>query len=319
MKILFFGTPQFAAIILQHLIDANMPPIAIVTAPDKPAGRGHKLKNPPVTVLAAAHHISVLQPISVKEKLFLETLRGYKADIFVIAAYGKILPQALLDIPPKSVINVHPSLLPRHRGPSPIQGAILAGDEVTGVTLMLTDAQMDHGPIVMNHELRIMNHAITYMELHDQLAQIAGTLLVKTLPKWIAGEITPKEQDHSKATYTKLLTKEDGKVDWNKNAEYIEQQVRALNPWPGTFTFFKDAQEKQQMLKILKANVLMQTKPGLVKPGLVFLTQNEKLAVQTKENTLIVEELQLEGGKPMNSKEFLLGHKGLVGSVFVYS
>src|SRR3989338_5002341 len=239
MKIVFFGTPAFAVTILQALIDAHMPPIAIVTAPDKPAGRGRRLSSPPVKELADKRHIPLLQPEKLKDEIFLETLRNYAADIFVIAAYGKILSQTLLDIPPKGVINVHPSLLPQHRGPSPIQSAILAGDNAMGVTLMLTDKEMDHGPILAQQELEFPISNFQFPKLHHELANLGGKMLVNTLPRWIAGEITPQEQEHKKATYTKLLSKEDGHFDWTKSAEEIDRMVRALNPWPGTWSYMK--------------------------------------------------------------------------------
>ena len=181
-RIVFFGTPQFAVIILQKLIDTHIPPVAVVTGPDKPAGRGHRLTSPPVKILADTYRISVVQP----EKLdtgFIFQISGFKPDVFIIAAYGKIIPKSMLDIPPKGTINVHPSLLPRHRGPAPIQGAILGGDESTGVTLMLTDEKMDHGPIIKSATYNMQNAKILYTELHDILARIGGDLLVETLPQ----------------------------------------------------------------------------------------------------------------------------------------
>lgn len=301
---------------LEHLLGNGHSPTLVVTGPDKPAGRKQELTPSPVKKVAQTHNLPLAQPERPVELLSRSELQ--EAEFIVLAAYGNILPKELVELPPKGALNVHPSLLPLYRGPSPERGALLNGDQKTGVTVILMDEQIDHGPILAQREFFIPKD-MRHEELHAALGELGGELLVETIPAWLGGTIVPKEQNHGKATFTRKMTKEDGRIDWSKPAEYIERQVRALYPWPGTFTFFKDAQEKQQMLKILKANVLMQTKPGLVKPGLVFLTQNEKLAVQTKENTLIVEELQLEGGKPMNSKEFLLGHKGLVGSVFVYS
>ena len=308
IKIIFFGTPSFSVTILQALIDANMPPVAVVTAPDKPAGRGHHLQSPPVKKLADARHIPVLQPEKLKDELFLETLRNYAANVFVIAAYGKILPQILLDIPPKGVINIHPSLLPRHRGPSPIQGAILAGDSATGVTLMLTDKEMDHGPILAQQELEFSISSFQFQKLHDELANLGGKMIVDTLPKWIMGKITPQEQDHEKATFTKLLTKENGHIDWKKPAEEIDRMVRALNPWPGTWNYMKTvgsptsadiAEVGLPTVRRVKILAGHQTdEPSTALPGTLIKTKSGQLAACTVKNLYVIEKLQMEGKKP---------------------
>ena len=308
MKIVFFGTPAFAVTILQALIDAHMPPIAIVTAPDKPAGRGHHLSSPPIKELADKNHIPTLQPEKLRDEAFLETLRNYAADIFVIAAYGKILPASLLDIPHKGTINVHPSLLPQHRGPSPIQSAILAGDDAMGVTLMLTDKEMDHGPILMNYELRITNQGITYTELHNKLAEWGGRLLIETLPKWIAGEITPREQDHTKATYTKLLTKTDGHIDWSKSAKEIERMVRALNPWPGTWSFLNSGIPEVEHPEFKRVKILAgypTNEPSSMPPGTLIKTKSGQLAACTGDMLFVIKNLQMAGKIPTSGENFL--------------
>jgi methionyl-tRNA formyltransferase len=229
----------------------------------------------------------------------------------VLAAYGRIILQEILDIPVHGALNVHPSLLPKYRGPSPVQSAILAGEETTGVTILLMDKEIDHGPILTNDKLQTTNDKSTYPELHNQLAELGGDLLVQTIPLWVEGKIKPVPQNHSEATYTKLITKEQGIIDWEKPAEYIERQVRAFYPWPGTYTKFEKI-SKYQILKILKANVLAETQG---KPGETFL-HNSQLAVYAGKDALVIEELQLEGGKPMSSKEFLLGHRDFIGYVF---
>ena len=315
MKIVFFGTPAFAVTILQALIDAHMPPIAIVTAPDKPAGRGRRLSSPPVKELADKRHIPLLQPKKLKDEIFLETLRNYAADIFVIAAYGKILSQTLLDIPPKGVINVHPSLLPQHRGPSPIQSAILAGDNAMGVTLMLTDKEMDHGPILAQQELEFPISNFQFPKLHDELANLGGKMLVNTLPRWIAGEITPQEQEHEKATYTKLLSKEDGHVDWTKSAEEIDRMVRALNPWPGTWSFLNSGIPEVEHPEFKRVKILAgypTNEPSSMPPGTLIKTKSGQFAACTKDFLYILEKVQLEGRKPSVPNGFL--H---LGSAFV--
>ncbi|TSC73201.1 MAG: methionyl-tRNA formyltransferase [Parcubacteria group bacterium Gr01-1014_70] len=323
MNIVFFGTPDFAVIMLQKLINASMKPVAVVTAPDKPADRGHRLQSPPVKLCAEDHHIPVLQPDKL-DSGFIHQLadeisppkadpprtESFKPDVFVIAAYGKILPKTLLDIPPKGTINVHPSLLPRHRGPSPIQTAILEGDEITGVTLMCTDEKMDHGPIISNVKFQMSNLRITYTELHDKLAKLGGDLLVETLPQWIKGEITSQEQDHQKATYTKLLSKEDGHIDWKKSATEIDRMVRALNPWPGTWNYInsRDGTSEQKRVKILSGHP--SEEPSLAPPGSLIKTKNGSIAVCTGDNLYIIETLQVEGGNKMNGQRFYEKNSG---------
>ncbi len=302
-RIIFFGTPDFARIILEHLCTNNLEPIAIVTSPDAPAGRGRTLTPSAVKVYAQSRTIPVLEPLRLKDEIFLSTVRDLKPDLFVIASYGKFLPQTLLDIPPRGTINVHPSLLPQYRGPSPIQTAILNGETTTGVTLMLTDAEMDHGPILTHTEWPIAD-GIGYIELHDQLADMGGKLLVETLPKWIHGAITPEEQDHSKATFTKLFTKADGRIDWQKSAKEIEQQVRAFEIWPTSWTEFeKDG--KKIRIKIISA--VATDEPSSALSGTITQTKNGDLAVCTKHNLLTIKTLQAEGGKKMGGTSALNG------------
>ena len=301
MNIIFFGTPPFAAIILQKLIDAGTPPVAVVTAPDKPAGRGHHLQSPPVKELADTDPLPLLQPQKLKDEEVLKILRNYTADVFIIAAYGKILPMALLDIPPKGTINVHPSLLPRHRGPSPIQGALLAGDDTMGVTLMLTDKEMDHGPIIAYSKWQMPHNTMTYSKLHERLAELGSQLLVETLPKWIAGEITPQEQNHAEATYTKLLTKEDGHLNWKKSAEEIDRMVRALNPWPGTWSYIKIPEAKLPELRRVKILGGHQTsETSITPPGTLTKTKSGHITASTGTTIYVIEYLQLEGKKPVS-------------------
>lgn len=314
MKIVFFGTSEFGTIILEKLVQAGLSPILVVTTPDKPAGRKQELTPPPVKVVANKLGIPVFQPLTLKENAYVQTIRQAGAYLFVVAAYGKILPEEILDIPRHGTLNVHPSLLPKYRGSSPIHAALLHGDEETGVSIIELDEKMDHGPIVASSNFKIQNPKITYPELHNALAELGAELLVKTIPQWIAGNIKGVPQDDSQATFTAILKKEDGRIDWNKEARYIERQVRALYPWPGTFALFAG-----KNLKILKVSVLpgIPPKPGLgkVTPGTVFLTADKKLVIQCGEDALVVEELQLEGGKPMSAREFLLGHKDFLGIV----
>ncbi|MFY9462661.1 MAG: methionyl-tRNA formyltransferase, partial [Candidatus Sungiibacteriota bacterium] len=236
-RILFLGTPEFALPALQALIDAGYLIVGVVTQPDEPIGRKQVLTPPPVKVLAEQYDIPVFQPLRLDARDFADKIP--RPDLFIVAAYGKIIPKAILDIPRFGVINIHPSLLPRWRGPSPIQAAILAGDAATGVTIMKIDEQMDHGALIANYKLQITNYKTTYLELHNQLAEAGAKLLIEILPRWVAGEIAPIAQDETHATYCKLLTKNSGRIDWGKPAEEIERMIRAYHPWPGTWTIWK--------------------------------------------------------------------------------
>ncbi len=308
MKIIFIGTPEFGAIILEGLIKANFGPVLVITAPDKPVGRKQILTPPLVKVIAQKYNIPIAQPEKIGN--FKLEIGNLQPDLIIVAAYSQILPKKILEFPKYGCLNVHPSLLPKYRGASPIQYAILNGDTETGVTIMFMDEKMDHGEVISNIKYQISKR-ITYPELLKELAELGVKLLIETIPKWIKGGIKPKPQDESKATFTKILKKEDGKVDWKKSAEEIERQIRAFTPWPGTFALFGG-----KSFKILKAEVLKQTKNGpFGEPGKTFLAPDDKIAVQTGKDFLIIEELQLEGKRKMTTSEFLKGHQNFVGVI----
>src|SRR3989338_3685591 len=253
VKIIFFGTSEFGSVVLGKLVQAGYKPFLVVTTQENPAGRNLKLISSPVKILAEQYRLPVAQP----EKLGLAKFcksnlakPSLEPDLFVVASYGEILPKEVLDIPKKGTLNVHPSLLPKYRGPSPVHTSILNGDKSTGVTIMLLDEKMDHGPILANSKFEILNSKPTFPELRDKLAELGADLLIKTIPQWVEGKIQAIPQDDSRATYTKIFAKEDGKIDWNRPAEEIECQMRAFTPWPGTFTVFKG-----HNLKILKVAV----------------------------------------------------------------
>src|SRR3989344_5980315 len=284
MRIIFFGTSEFGAIILENLIQASYSPVLVVTTSDKPAGRKQVLTPPPVKVFAKTHGLEVFQPEKF-DKDALYKIQNTSPDLFVVAAYGKILPKALLDIPPKGSLNVHPSLLPKYRGSSPVQAALLNGDEETGVSIIVLDEKMDHGPIVAVERFSIQKR-YAYPELHNALAELGGDLLLRTIPLWAAGKIQVQAQNDSEATYTSIIQKEQGRIDWSKEAMYIERQVRALYPWPGTFTAC-EIDGKQKMMKILKASVISQDQP-LGKPGQAFPPPLPSIAVQTGKDALLL-------------------------------
>jgi methionyl-tRNA formyltransferase len=271
-KIIFIGTPEFGAIILEELIKAKLAPILVITAPDKPVGRKQTITPPPVKLIAQKYNIPIIQKLEIKEKV----------DLIIVAAYGKIISKEILDIPKFGCLNVHPSLLPKYRGASPIQTAILNGDEKTGVTIMLMDEKMDHGPILASREYPMTNDQ--YPKIHNDLARLGADLLIETIPKYINKEIKAKEQDHTKATFTKIIKKEDGQADWSKTPQEIERQIRAFSPWPSTFTFVKkDA--KQIRVKVLE--------------------------VEIKDNKLVIKKVQPEGKNAMNYQEYLKGYPKL--------
>lgn len=272
LKIVFLGTPEFGAIVLEGLIKANFRPVLVVTEPDKPTGRKQIITPSPVKIVAQKHNVPVRHSMS--------NIAELQPDLAVVAAYGQILPKEILEIPKYGFLNVHPSLLPKYRGPSPIQTAILNGDTETGVTIMLLDEKMDSGPILTNNKLQITNYK-TYAELHDELAELGAKLLIKTIPEWIEGKIKPQAQDETRATYAKILKREDGLIDWKKPIDYIDRQVRTLNPEPGTYTLYNG-----KVLKILKTEII--------------------------DNKLMIKEVQLEGKKPMSFEDFQRGHQDFI-------
>lgn len=307
-KIIFMGTPDFAVSVLEALIKAGYDISAVITKPDEPVGRKQILTPPPVKRLIANSKlpIKIFQPKTKIELLAIShKLLAIKPDLGVIAAYGKIIPREILDIPRYGTLNVHPSLLPKYRGASPIQYAILNGDKETGVTIMKVDEEMDHGPVLANSILPIAD-SDTYDNLSQKLAILGAELLIKIIPDYISGKMKPVEQDPSKATYTKIIKKEDGKIDWSKSTDEIERMARAYYLWPSAWTTWNG-----KILKILEVNVLVGDDKKI---GEVFLKKNE-LAVQCGKKSLIIKKLQLEGGKILMGKEFLNGHNGFIGSV----
>ncbi len=306
IKIIYWGTPYFSAEILKTLIKSNYKPIAVVTQSDKPAGRGSKMKASEVKILAEKEHIPYFQPEKLKNPDFLNQLKELKPDLFIVASYGKIIPEEILEIPKLGTINIHPSLLPRWRGPSPIQSVILAGDKETGVSIMLLDKEMDHGNIISNVKFQITNDA-KYKELEEKLIKESGKLLIETLPKWIGGEIKPKAQNHKQAIYCQIIKKEDGKINWNESAEIIDRKIRALNPWPGTYF---EACDKN--FKILDAEIkLFHNSIELWNTRKIgeFFCENKRLMVKCKDGVLILKNVQPESKKPMDGYYFWCGYQ----------
>ncbi len=309
MKYIFFGTPEFAAIVLEKLINTGYIPETVICNPDEPVGRKQILTSPPVKrlIVNGKWPIEIFQPATKAELLAIShKLLAIKPDLAIIAAYGKIIPKTILDIPKYGTINTHASLLPAYRGASPIQHVILNGDKETGVTIMKIDEEMDHGPIISNVKIQISNDD-TFESLSQKLAISGAKLLIKIIPDYIYGKIKPIEQDHSKATYTKIIKKEDGKIDWSKSAGEIERMMRAFYPWPTTWAIWNN-----KILKIIEADIAGGNNHEI---GKIFLINKKELAVKCGDGNLIIKKLQLEGGKILSAKEFLNGHKDFTGSI----
>ena len=311
MKYLFFGSSEFAQIVLQELLQSEMKPILIVTQPPKPKGRKQILSPSPVQILAEQNHLPFLTPLKLDNENFLQTIKNLKPDFALLTAYGKIIPQTLLSLPPKGFLNLHPSLLPKWRGATPIQATILAGDTETGVTLFLMDEQIDHGPIIANSKFKIQNSKLTYLELMQELAILGAKLIIETLPQWLEGRINSQPQDDSLATYCHKITKEDEKINWQEDVNFIDRKVRALNPNPGVFTICQN-----KIIKIISGSPIFDHLGDKGKQiGEFFETSEHKLAIKCQNGSYQIDFLKPEGKKEMPSQNFLKGNQWILGQV----
>jgi methionyl-tRNA formyltransferase len=311
LKIIFMGTAELSCASLEKLArDKQFQIAAVVTQPDKPKGREMKLQFSPVKILAEKLKLPVLQPLKARDEQFISELRELKPDLIVVVAYGQILPQIILDLPKFGCLNVHTSLLPKYRGASPIQSAILNGETETGVTIMKMDAGLDTGEIISQACTPILPEDNSQM-LHDRLAQLGAELLVETIPDYIAGKILPKSQSAEGASYAAKIKKEDGKIGWSEPAEKILNRLRAFTPWPGAFTFLK-TESKPRLLKIWKAEVVEQSGGA----GEILLADKNGIVVACGKNALRILELQREGGRRLSAQEFLAGHPMNLGEKF---
>lgn len=277
--------------------------VAVVSQPDKPKGRDLKVQPTPVKTVALEAGIPVLQPARARDTAFIDPLRKFEPDLIVVAAYGQILPPAILELPRFGCLNVHTSLLPRHRGAAPIQWAILEGDPETGVTIMKMDAGLDTGDILTQVKTPISG-ADNAQTLHDRLARLGGELLVSTIPDYVAGRITPRPQPTEGVSHARKLTKEDGKLDWTQPARSLWNRIRAFTPWPGAFTFER-IEGKQRLLKLWSAQV---NEEGSGQPGEVLRADRSAIVVACGEGALRILELQREGARRLGVPEFLAGH-----------
>jgi methionyl-tRNA formyltransferase len=305
-RILFMGTPEFAVPTLAMLAE-KYKVVGVFTQPDKPAGRGRQLTASPVKrwVALQEHSLPVLQPRTLRDPTVQAQLAELKPEVIVVAAFGLLLPQPVLDLPPRGCINVHASLLPRYRGAAPIPAAILNGDAHTGITLMRLDAGMDTGPIIAQASLPIQPDDTTGT-LSARLAELGAQLTVETLPRWLAGEITPQPQDETQATLAPKLNKDDGRLDWRKSAAELERRVRAFSPWPGTFTTWNS-----KLLRILSVQVTGRKTQGA---GALVVKDESGIGVMTGEGILQLGMVQLEGKRAMSAVDFIRGQPTFVGS-----
>ncbi|MBA2287977.1 MAG: methionyl-tRNA formyltransferase [Ktedonobacteraceae bacterium] len=321
LRIIYMGTPQFAVPALEGLIQGAAPGAVlpagyeiatVITRVDKPVGRGQEIVYSPVKQTALAHGIPVWQPGSLKKPEHIEALAAYRADLYIVAAFGQILPQAVLDQTRYGTLNIHASLLPRYRGVSPISEAILQDDSETGVTIMLLDAGVDTGPLLLKRSIPIAPDDTT-RSLTGKLATLGREALLEALPQWIAGQITPEPQDEQQSTHTHMLRKEDGQIQWQRPAPVLARMVRAYDPWPGSYTSWQG-----KRLKIITAHAQALEPDREVTPGTVSLREEagqQVLAIVTGAGFLIVERLQLEGRKAMRADEFARGYPQIVGAV----
>lgn len=299
-NIVFMGSPDFAVPILRALAE-KFTVVGVVTQPDRPSGRGRVIQSPPVKTMAQELGLPVIQPEKLSQAEAVGQLRSWSPDTIVVAAFGQILRAEVLDLPTYGCINVHASLLPRWRGAAPIQATILHGDVETGVTIMLMDAGVDTGPILSQRSIPILPDD-TAGELGLRLSELGADLLIETLPDFLSGKINPQPQEEASATYAPMLTKTDGELDFNQPAEILSRQIRAYQPWPGTYTFFNG-----QRLKIIKASVArIKAPPDSLLPGSRTIHDGSP-AIVTSQDLLILLEVQPAGKKTMQGREFLKG------------
>ncbi|HBA87090.1 MAG TPA: methionyl-tRNA formyltransferase [Geobacter sp.] len=305
MRIIFMGTPEFACPTLRVLIQRGENVVAVVTQPDRPKGRGQQTLPPPVKVLAREHGIPVLQPVKVRHPESIEEIRALRPDLIVVVAFGQILPKALLEIPKHGCINVHASLLPRYRGAAPLNWCIINGEAETGVTTMMMDVGLDTGDMLLKKATPIGPDEDT-QNLHDRMSALGAELLAETLDRLAQGELEPEKQDDALTCYAPMMKKEDGLIDWGRDAQSIKNQVRGMTPWPGAYSYLDE-----KLLKVCR----VQTGSGSGTPGEIVAAGRDGIEVACGEGSLFIKELQLEGKKRLAAADFLAGYKLQAGAI----
>lgn len=313
MKIIFFGTPDFAVFTLEGILNSCENVSLVVTQPDKPRGRGLKLIPSPVKKFAASKGIEVITPNKIKSNDLVSTLRLVGPDVIIVSAYGKIIPKTILDIPKYYPINVHASLLPKFRGAAPINWAIINGEEKTGITIMKMNERMDAGDIIFQKEIPILP-ADDALSLHDKLAKLGSEMIVEALAKIKNRELSFTPQFEDEATYAPMLKKEDGVINWTQDSLKINNFIRGMNPWPGAYTYLED-----KLIKIFKAEISKFIDNKIAedsKPGEIINIHKDSIAVRTKDGTILIKELQQESKKRMPAEEFIKGSQISGGKKF---
>lgn len=307
MKILFMGTPDIAVPTLKTLIQSKHNVVGVVTQPDKPKGRGKAIGCSPVKETALQYDLPIYQPVKVREESFVETIKEIAPDVIIVIAFGQIIPKSILELPKYGCINIHASLLPKYRGAAPIQWAIIDGETKTGLTTMYMEEGLDTGDMLLKEEVDIAEDE-TGGSLHDKLAQLGGSLILKTLDAVENGTIVRVKQDDSQSTYVSMLDKKMGYIDFSKSAEEIERLIRGLNPWPSAYTGLDG-----KTLKIWKADVLEEERAG--ETGEIVEVRKDAVLIKTGMGTLALKEVQLEGKKRMETEAFLRGYDIHVGTI----
>ena len=300
MRILFMGTPDIAVGCLQKIIDEKHDIIGIVTQPDKPVGRGKKMGMPPVKELALKYDLPVYQPIKARDEEFVNILKDLNPDLIVVVAFGQILPKSILDIPKFGCVNVHVSLLPKYRGAAPINWVIINGEDKTGVTTMYMDEGLDTGDMILTSEFEL-NDEITAGELHDIMKEEGAKVLKETIDLIEKGEAPRIPQNHEEFTYAPMMNKTLGQIDFSKSAKDIHNLVRGVNPWPSAYTTYKG-----QTMKIWKTKVLSESSDKV--PGTILKVDKEGIRVSTKDNVILISEIQMPGKKRVLVEEYIKGN-----------
>ena len=297
MRVLFIGTGEIGLPVLRWLMESQEHElVGVVTQPDKPVGREQRIEAPPVKAALGSSNVPVLQPKRIKSDEAVAQIRALAPDVIVVMAYGQILPRAVLEIPRLACLNLHASLLPRHRGAAPIQSAIIAGDRETGITVMSMDEGLDTGDVLLQKRIQIAADE-TGSSLHDRLAQIAPGALSDALTQLASGAAPRLPQDSSAATYAAKLNREDGRIDWNESADVIERKIRAFDPWPGAFAILRDEDGRDRKLKVFRGTVIDSCS-----------ADPANLVIPTKRGAIRLDEVQLEGKRRMSAEEFLRGY-----------
>lgn len=301
MRIVFMGTPDFAVPSLEALLKSEDQVVGVVTQPDRPKGRGQEVIPSPVKVVCQREGIPVLQPLKMKDPAFLDALRQWKPDVIAVTAYGRILPPAILTLPPRGCINVHGSLLPKYRGAGPIQWAVIRGERETGITTMFMAEGMDTGDMLLRETVEIRPDD-TAGTLAPRLAEVGGRLLVETLRRLKAGTLTPQPQDHAQATMAPLLKKEDGLIDWALTATEIANRVRGLSPWPGAYTYVNG--ERWTLWRVAVGDESQRADPGIVTK-----VTKDRVDVATGGGTIQILDIQPSNSRRMTMAQYLAGHR----------